>query len=456
MFHLKFLSMKNYFVLFFISTLSLSFSFAGSVNIQVSIDSTIPAADSLTILQYNDYFNRTAHISKVIALEKRKSIRLHWEINPEKINSNIVLFSVLGKSVSYFILEDEAEQSVSLYFDSAGTLKINDENRYYREKIRYYSLYYNFLSSLTGKALFSSAMNYENLMKGFLDTCRYADVIRYSLLYYHQDFKVKQSKAPGKLYDQYISLAKARLEKDSAHFQLWGYVNYLSVMSSNLIRVSKVKHPFRRYMDRNALFNFVFQEKYYTQREDLECFTRLYKLYYLYHNNDKEYILSLAEQLHKQCASKEVGRMIQNFLLDKRGIAWMQSGKEKQAAPAFLLKDHAGNMLRLSDFKGKYVLLDFWATWCGPCIKAMKRFPELQEKYKDRLQILSISVDQHYQQMIDFRNKKGYTWTFLYNGLDSLLQDLYDVKAYPTYILIDAEGNFVKKLEHPEDVIDFL
>src|SRR6266508_2534378 len=67
---------------------------------------------------------------------------------------------------------------------------------------------------------------------------------------------------------------------------------------------------------------------------------------------------------------------------------------DRKRAPDFELKDSQGKLVRLSDFKGKVVLLDFWATWCGPCKAAIPWFNEFEQKYRvDGFAVLGISMD---------------------------------------------------------------
>lgn len=68
--------------------------------------------------------------------------------------------------------------------------------------------------------------------------------------------------------------------------------------------------------------------------------------------------------------------------------------KAVKQAPEFALKDMDGNEVKLSDYKGKVVILDFWATWCPPCVKEIPHFNDLAKKYgKDGLVVLGVSVD---------------------------------------------------------------
>ena len=65
----------------------------------------------------------------------------------------------------------------------------------------------------------------------------------------------------------------------------------------------------------------------------------------------------------------------------------------KHPAPEFQLKNEKGEIVSLRDFQGKYVYIDFWATWCVPCIKEMTIMPALQEKYGPVIEFVSISID---------------------------------------------------------------
>lgn len=112
-------------------------------------------------------------------------------------------------------------------------------------------------------------------------------------------------------------------------------------------------------------------------------------------------------------------------------------------APAkdFELTTIDGRRVKLSDLKGKVVMLDFWATWCGPCFKSMPTLNNLYAKYKERgFEILYISVDEQadiYKVAPAAReNKLSFPVLF-----DAGAKAMYDVKAFPTTIFIDREGN---------------
>jgi cytochrome c biogenesis protein CcmG/thiol:disulfide interchange protein DsbE len=119
----------------------------------------------------------------------------------------------------------------------------------------------------------------------------------------------------------------------------------------------------------------------------------------------------------------------------------VKDDKDRKAAPDFELKDAEGKAVKLADYKGKVVLLDFWATWCGPCAIEIPWFVEFQRKYKDRgFEVLGISMDDDgWKAITPFVESKKINYRVLL-GNDST-GDLYGgVEALPTTFVIDREG----------------
>lgn len=114
---------------------------------------------------------------------------------------------------------------------------------------------------------------------------------------------------------------------------------------------------------------------------------------------------------------------------------------ERKAAPDFALKDADGRTVRLSDYRGKVILLDFWATWCGPCKIEIPWFVDFERKHKDRgFAVIGVSMDEEGWEVVKpFASKMGVNYRVLL-GDDATAQLYGGVEALPTTFLIDREG----------------
>ena len=113
-------------------------------------------------------------------------------------------------------------------------------------------------------------------------------------------------------------------------------------------------------------------------------------------------------------------------------------------APDFKLRNLDGEYMTLASFKGKYVLLDFWGTWCGWCIKGIPDMKEYYAKYKDRIEFVGIDCRDTEEKWKEGVAKHELPWTNLYNGDGQGIVIAYGVQGYPTKIIIDPEGKIVE------------
>ena len=116
-------------------------------------------------------------------------------------------------------------------------------------------------------------------------------------------------------------------------------------------------------------------------------------------------------------------------------------------APEIILKTPQGDSLALSSLKGKVVLIDFWASWCGPCRRENPNVKAIYEKYKDKgFEIYGVSLDSKEASWKAAIQKDGLTWKHVSDlkGWKSSAAQLYKVRSIPATFLLDREGRIVK------------
>jgi len=124
-------------------------------------------------------------------------------------------------------------------------------------------------------------------------------------------------------------------------------------------------------------------------------------------------------------------------------------------APAFALKDINGNTVSLSSYKGRVVLLNFWATWCPSCREEMPSLNKLSQKLKNmNFSIIEVSADRSVSDVKDYLKKHPSDCTVVVDDSLSVSRSLYKVFVLPTSFLIDKKGIVVKKYYGGEDWTD--
>lgn len=117
---------------------------------------------------------------------------------------------------------------------------------------------------------------------------------------------------------------------------------------------------------------------------------------------------------------------------------------EGNVAPDFTLKSIDGKNISLSSLKGKVVVLDFWGSWCGWCIKGMPKMKEYYAKYKGKLEILGIDCNDTEQKWRDAVKKHELPWLHVRNEGNPDVTVLYGISGFPTKIVVDVEGKISK------------
>lgn len=132
------------------------------------------------------------------------------------------------------------------------------------------------------------------------------------------------------------------------------------------------------------------------------------------------------------------------------------NAQQVRKAPEFSLPDASGKMISISDFKGKWVVLDFWGSWCGWCIKG---FPQMKENHAalgNKVEFVGVAIGDTNEKWLAAVKKHNLTWTNLWENPDTdrskSVASLYEVRGFPTKFIINPDGYIVNTTvgEDPE------
>jgi peroxiredoxin len=142
----------------------------------------------------------------------------------------------------------------------------------------------------------------------------------------------------------------------------------------------------------------------------------------------------------------------------------LKSQGQRKPAPNFTLKDSEGNAVNLADYRGKVVLVNFWATWCGPCEAEIPWFIEFEKKYKDQgFAVLGVSMDDD-----GWKSVRPYVASHKINyrimiGSEVVSQQFGEIESLPTSFVLDREGRIasnhvglVDKVDYQNEIVKLL
>ena len=136
-----------------------------------------------------------------------------------------------------------------------------------------------------------------------------------------------------------------------------------------------------------------------------------------------------------------------SYVIDlKKRIGTLTAVEPGKTAPEFTMKDTAGIPVSLSSFKGKVLLIDFWASWCGPCRHENPNVVAAYRQFKDKgFYVLGVSLDTDKSKWIEAIHKDGLTWTHVSDlqGWKNEVSNLYGVMAIPSNFLLDRDGKII-------------
>ncbi|MEJ2274554.1 MAG: TlpA disulfide reductase family protein [Woeseiaceae bacterium] len=123
------------------------------------------------------------------------------------------------------------------------------------------------------------------------------------------------------------------------------------------------------------------------------------------------------------------------------------SSLEGRTAPDFALRSASGDNLRLSEYRGNVVMINFWATWCGPCRQEMPLLDELYDRYERvGFNLLGVNIDDDSSRAMQMVDELGVGFPVLFDARKEVSK-LYDVEAMPVTVILDRQGT-VRYVHH--------
>jgi peroxiredoxin len=176
-------------------------------------------------------------------------------------------------------------------------------------------------------------------------------------------------------------------------------------------------------------------------------------------NEQEEFAASFAENLATSAISAgefATAREVYTTLLSRFGDSpnlrqkvegdLTRLDKVGRAAPSFTTEDISGKAVRLDAYRGKYVLIDFWATWCAPCIAELPRLQAAYRTYHDAgFEIIGVSLDESKTAVVDFTKARAIPWPQVHNasGPADLVEN-FNVSSIPATYLLDPKGTVIR------------
>jgi len=156
---------------------------------------------------------------------------------------------------------------------------------------------------------------------------------------------------------------------------------------------------------------------------------------------------AVADKLDKSVREGRMKPIVDNALaIADRELARQAASKELASgkpAPEIELNDLNGKPLKLSSLKGKFVIIDFWGSWCGWCIKGFPALKQFYYKHKDRLAVLGVDCNDTEDAWRKAVKEHELTWLHVYCPRESDVLQRYAVSGFPTKVLVDPEGKIV-------------
>ncbi|NVK53506.1 MAG: TlpA family protein disulfide reductase [Flavobacteriaceae bacterium] len=283
-------------------------------------------------------------------------------------------------------------------------------------------------SALSNKKLITSSANIINLWmnkkdKMYINAKVHKNIIDYSV--YGNNFSEQHSEARKKFLKLLEKSHQLRIKKSTYP------INQRNDSIKKLINEESKKLFFKRI---ELAISFVEKNKNYEYSAWL--------LFNVINTNNKEKVIELFNELSSEVKASfwgiKLSKMVNGFKAFRTGYLF----------PEINTKTVTGKTINLKNYRGKYLLIDFWGSWCGPCIDEIPKLKEYYKNYNSKLEILGIACNDNKNKLSELISKMNIKWD---NILSSNLKndtnnfvDKFQIRVYPTKVLLDKNGHVIK------------
>ena len=164
--------------------------------------------------------------------------------------------------------------------------------------------------------------------------------------------------------------------------------------------------------------------------------------YFLESHIPKDTVIYYHDLLSTNAVNSEYGKILSDL------ISGWERTKSGSFAPNFSQITNKGQKFNLKQLQGKYIVLDFWGTWCGPCMHGVPKMKEYYEKYKNKTEFVGIGCNDKESDWRKTIETNAMNWTHILDDNSKMsIANLYGVSSYPTKIIIDQNGKIISKFK---------
>lgn len=232
---------------------------------------------------------------------------------------------------------------------------------------------------------------------------------------------------------------------------------------ANLVSLVKKVNAMEKGAERDSLIAeyYALPKRYVEENPDSPL-----AFYALARTSDEEYVEKMMPKLGQGARSSMFAAYEEVLNAAVKRMHEIEAAKKQTAegelAPDFELPTPDGSMLKMSSLRGKWVLVDFWGSWCIWCIRGIPQLKANYDKYKDKMEVLSIACRDKKDKWLAAIEKHQLNWKHVISedvvpGTDKRVEQMFGVEGYPTKLLVNPEGKIVKRCvgEDPKFYDDF-